>query len=78
MATYKTAGRQRLLEFLESHPDRQYTAEELCAELDTLSAGISLSIKLSISLYLLVGTILVCICTRSLGLSDIVVISRSP
>ena len=29
MATYKTAGRQRLLEFLESHPDRQYTAEEL-------------------------------------------------
>ena len=45
MATYNTAGRQRLLEFLESHPDRQYTAEELCAELDTLSAGENITRK---------------------------------
>ena len=39
MATYKTAGRQRLLGFLESNPDRQFTVEELCEELDTLTAG---------------------------------------
>ena len=31
---YKTAGRQRLLDFLESHPDRQFTVEELCTEMD--------------------------------------------
>ena len=31
---YKTAGRQRLLEFLESRPDRQLTAEEICREMD--------------------------------------------
>ena len=31
---YKTAGRQRLLDFLESHPDRQFTVEELCGEMD--------------------------------------------
>lgn len=35
MATYKTPGRQRLLDFLETHPDRQFTAEELCTELDS-------------------------------------------
>ena len=39
MATYKTAGRARLLEFLESHPDRQFTADELCGELDVLTSG---------------------------------------
>ena len=38
MAIYKTAGRQRLLTFLETHPDRQFTAEELCSELD-VTAG---------------------------------------
>ena len=31
---YKTAGRQRLLEFLESRPDCQFTVEELCTEMD--------------------------------------------
>ena len=31
---YKTAGRQRLLDFLESRPDRQFTVEELCIEMD--------------------------------------------
>jgi hypothetical protein len=31
---YKTAGRQRLLEFLESRPDCQFTVEELCHEMD--------------------------------------------
>ena len=36
---YKTAGRQRLLNFLENHPDRQFTAEELCGELDLLASG---------------------------------------
>ena len=39
MATYKTAGRQRLLGFLESNPDRQVTAEELCEELEHVTAG---------------------------------------
>lgn len=32
--TYKTAGRQRLLDFLQSHPDRQFTVDELVNELD--------------------------------------------
>ena len=32
--TYKTAGRQRLLEFLQSHPDRQFPVDELAEELD--------------------------------------------
>ena len=36
--TYKTAGRQRLLEFLEIHPDRQFTADDLCGELDSMTA----------------------------------------
>ena len=31
---YKTAGRQRLLDFLQSHPDRQFTVEELVGELN--------------------------------------------
>lgn len=35
--TYKTAGRQRLLDFLESHPDRQFPVDELTEELDRLS-----------------------------------------
>ncbi len=39
MATYKTAGRQRLLRFLETHPDRQFTVHELCGELDSVNAG---------------------------------------
>ena len=39
MATYKTAGRKRLLAFLETNPDKQFTVEELCGELDTLTAG---------------------------------------
>lgn len=28
---YLTAGRQKLLSFLESNPDRQFTTDELCA-----------------------------------------------
>ena len=35
--TYKTPGRQRLLEFLQANPDRQFTVEELCRDLDALS-----------------------------------------
>lgn len=31
---YKTAGRQRLLDFLEKTPDRQFTVEELSLEMD--------------------------------------------
>ncbi len=31
---YKTEGRERLVQFLLQHPDRQFTAEELCAELN--------------------------------------------
>ncbi len=32
--TYKTAGRQKLLDFLESHPDRQFLVDELSEELN--------------------------------------------
>jgi Fur family ferric uptake transcriptional regulator len=32
--TYKTPGRQRLLSFLERHPDRQFLVDDLTAELD--------------------------------------------
>lgn len=32
--TYKTAGRQRLLNFLQSHPDRQFPVDELSDELN--------------------------------------------
>ncbi len=32
--TYKTAGRQRLLDFLQSHPDRQFLVDELANELN--------------------------------------------
>ena len=32
--TYKTAGRQRLLDFLQSHPDRQFPVDELVSELN--------------------------------------------
>lgn len=32
--TYKTEGRQRLLDFLQSHPDRQFPVDELASELD--------------------------------------------
>ncbi len=32
--TYKTAGRQRLLDFLEKHPDRQFLVDELSEELN--------------------------------------------
>ena len=32
--TYKTEGRKRLLEFLESHPDRQFPVGELAEELE--------------------------------------------
>lgn len=32
--TYKTAGRQRLLNFLQSHPDRQFPVDELTDELN--------------------------------------------
>ena len=39
--TYKTAGRQRLSELLETHPDRQFTAEELCSEMDRQDGGTS-------------------------------------
>ncbi len=34
MATYKTPGRERLLQFLQEHPDRQYTADELVGEIN--------------------------------------------
>lgn len=37
--TYKTAGRQRLLDFLQSHPDRQFTVDELATELNRTSQG---------------------------------------
>ena len=37
--TYKTAGRQRLLDFLQSHPDRQFPVGDLAEELDH-SSGI--------------------------------------
>ncbi len=39
--TYKTAGRQRLLDFLYEHPDRQFTAEELSDTMngETASGG---------------------------------------
>ena len=30
MKPYKTAGRERLLEFLSSNPDKHFTAEEIC------------------------------------------------
>ena len=44
--TYKTAGRQRLLDFLESHPDRQFPVDELTEELGRLSeAGVGRSSK---------------------------------
>ena len=36
--TYKTAGRQRLLDFLQSHPDRQFPVDELTVELNHLHA----------------------------------------
>ena len=36
--TYKTAGRQRLLDFLQVHPDRQFTVDELVMEMDRTSA----------------------------------------
>ena len=32
--TYKTAGRQRLLDFLQCHPDRQFLVDELVSELN--------------------------------------------
>ena len=32
--TYKTAGRQKLLDFLQSHPDRQFTVDELAESLN--------------------------------------------
>ena len=32
--TYKTPGRTRLLHFLQNHPDRQFSADELAIELD--------------------------------------------
>ena len=32
--TYKTAGRQKLLNFLQSHPDRQFPVDELTRELN--------------------------------------------
>lgn len=35
--TYKTAGRQRLLDFLERHPDRQFPVDQLTEELNRLS-----------------------------------------
>ena len=37
--TYKTAGRQKLLKFLQSHPDRQFTVDELARDLNPTSAG---------------------------------------
>ena len=33
---YKTEGRQRLIGFFESHPDCQFTVEELCVSLNGL------------------------------------------
>ena len=37
--TYKTAGRQRLLAFFHSHPDRQFTADELAFEINRAQDG---------------------------------------
>ena len=37
--TYKTAGRQRLLNFLQNSPDRQFGVEELTDQLNRLSGG---------------------------------------
>ncbi len=34
---YQTAGRRRLMEFLECHPDRQYTVDELSDALTAVS-----------------------------------------
>lgn len=33
MKVYKTAGKQRLLRFLQSHPDQQFTVEQIGGEL---------------------------------------------
>ena len=41
--TYKTAGRQRLLNFLQSHPDRQFPVDELTFELNRESHGVQSS-----------------------------------
>lgn len=42
--TYRTEGRRRLMDFLRQHPDRQYTAEELAAEIGRAdSSGDTLS-----------------------------------
>lgn len=38
-SVYKTAGRQRLLEFLEKCPDRHFTADELESELNREGCG---------------------------------------
>lgn len=38
--TYKTAGRQRLLDFLQSHPDRQFLVDELANELNRTQESI--------------------------------------
>ena len=38
---YKTAGRQRLLNFLQSSPDRQFGVDELTLELNRLQASTS-------------------------------------
>ena len=37
--TYKTAGRQRLLDFLQSNPDRQFPVDELNRELNRASGA---------------------------------------
>lgn len=43
--TYKTVGRQRLLDFLEKRPDRQFTADELTTELNRADGGCGKSSK---------------------------------
>lgn len=38
---YRTVGQQRLVDFLSAHPDRQFTAEELCMAINGSTVGLS-------------------------------------
>lgn len=39
MKNYKTAGKQRLLTFLQAHPDQQFTVDEIGTEMTESAAG---------------------------------------
>ena len=43
--TYKTPGRARLLRFLQNHPDRQFSADELAVELAAETAFVPASVQ---------------------------------